>query len=262
MLRSGFLSLLILTFTFLSGCGDDENTLRVGTMAGPESDLVDVAKEIAKEKYSLNIKVLSFTDYSLPNTALADGSIDVNVFQHAPYLEVINKTRDYNLVSVGQTFIYPMGLYSKRIQKLSDLPLDATIAIPNDPTNKVRALHLLAKAGLIKLSNSDDFIDLHNIIENPKQLRFKALNAGQLPRALDDVDIAAINTNYALASGLSPTKDSLYKEEKDSNYANIVVVRAADQDNESIKMFLDAMHSPAVVAKAKELFGENAIIAW
>lgn len=259
-----FFSLILLFSVLISSCSDDKNTLKVGTISGPETDLIATAKQVAKDKYNLNVKIVSFGDYSLPNTALADGSIDINIFQHYPYLAATNKARGYNLVSVGKTFIYPMGIYSKRHKNLTDLPVGATIAIPNDPTNEARALYLLEKAGLIKLSNSNStyFITENDISKNPKNLKIKSLNAAQLPRVLQDVDAALINTNYAVPAGLSPSKDALYSENKDSAYANIIAVRENDKNNAQILQFVNAVQSPEVAEKAHQLFGETAIAVW
>ena len=256
-----FLNILLI-LTLLSACSEKQPTLKVGTIAGPETELIMIAKQVANQRYHLPVEVISFTDYNLPNTALADHSIDMNIFQHAPYLAATNNTRGYHLIAVGKTFIYPMGIYSKRYQALQALPKNGRIAIPNDPTNEARALQVLAKAGLIQLSKADFFVSTQDIIANPKNLSFIPMNAAQLPRVVDEVDAAVINTNYAIPAGLYPSKDALFQETKDSDYANLIVIRSQDQNDPNIQTFVKAIQSPEVIAKARELFGNNAIVAW
>lgn len=250
-----FLSLLTIA------CSKDKNSIIVGTIAGPETTLMEAAKKVAKKKYGLTINIKTFSDYIIPNIALNDGSIDANVYQHLPYLKATIKARGFKLVSIGKTFIYPMAVYSNKIQSLRFLTNKAIVAIPNDPSNEARALLLLQKAGLIKLSKQFDATVL-DITDNQKQLQFKTLNAAQLPRVLNDVDIAVINTNFAIASGLSPHKDSLFMEDKDSPYANIIVARTQDKNSIKLKYLVDALHSKTVVEKAKVLFNSQAIPAW
>jgi D-methionine transport system substrate-binding protein len=241
----------------------DPNVLRVGTIAGPETQLVEVARDVAYDKYGLQVEIIEFEDYVLPNTALNDGVIDVNVFQHLPYLEAYKKQRAHPLVVVGQTFVYPVGLYSKKHTSLEALPMKAKIAIPNDASNEARALILLQAAGLITLKESSDFqLTPKDIVENPRSFQFVALDAAQLPRILTDVDAAVINTNYGLAAGLIPNRDALYVENADSPYANLIVVREDHQDDQNIQLFIHAMQSKAVLKKAEELFQGTALPAW
>ncbi len=249
----------------LLGCHSQSKNeiLTVGAMSGPEAQLVVAAQEVAKEKYNLPVKVVTFDSYNIPNAALAEGSIDVNVFQTLPFLQVQEKARGYKLAVVGKTFIYPMALYSKHLTSLSALKDGARVAIPNDPSNEGRALLLLQKAGLIKLKKDVGFDGtLLDIISNPKHLKIITLAAAQLPRSLDDVSLAAINTTYASLIGLSPKNDALFAEGVDSPYANLIVIRKGEINNPEIKLFVKAMNSPAVAAKAKELFGDGAIVAW
>lgn len=253
--------LLIIISSLLIGCKSNKDEIKVGTIAGPETALMEVAQQVAKKKYNLDINIKTFSDYVIPNVALNDGSIDANVYQHMPYLEAMVKSRGYELVSIGKTFVYPMGLYSKKLKDISEIPTQATIAIPNDPSNEARALLLLQKAGLIKLSKTFDATVL-DITQNPRKIQFKTLTAAQLPRVLSDVDAAIINTNYAIINELSPDKDSIYLEGKDSPYANIIVVRKKDQDNPKLKQLVKALNSPEVAEKAKEIFKKHAIQAW
>lgn len=237
------------------------NTLTIGTIAGPESDLVRVAKTVAHDKYDLNIRVVEFSDYNLPNAALNDGSIDANVYQHLPYLEASIKAHHYLIEPIGRTFLFPAGLYSQKTKSLEALPDRARIAIPNDPSNEARALRLLVEAKLITLNESPT-PSVQDIIENPKKIRIKTLDAAQLPRILPDVDAAVINTTFAIPAGLNPSRDALISESQDSPYANLVVIQTNTKKRAQLEHFVEALHSDAVKAKAQQLFGNAAIIAW
>lgn len=257
--------LIIIIFALtLTACGSqDKNTLKIGTIAGPDSQLMEVAKQVAKEKYGLNLKIVEFTDYVEPNAALNDGSIEANVFQHQPFLDQQIKDRNYKLVAIGKTFIFPMGIYSNKIKTVSDVKEGALVAIPNDPSNEGRALLLLQKAGLIKLQNSAGLFATPTSIEsNPKKLKFKELDAAQIARSLPDVDIAVINSNYAIPAGLYPTKDAIFHEGTDSPYANIIVIRTDETNDPRMKQLVAAIQSAEVVNAAKQIFNDQAIPAW
>jgi len=259
ILKKIILSLSLITLT---ACNSQDDALKIGTISGPETTLMETAKDVAKEQ-GLNVKIVEFTDYLQPNTALNEGSIDANMFQHQPYLDKQVKDKGYKLVSVGKTFVYPMGIYSKKISNISEIKPKSTVAIPNDPSNEGRALLLLEKTGLIKLDkNAGLYATPKDIIENPKNLKFKELDASQGPRSLPDVAIAIINTNYAVVAGLSPTKDALLLEDKDSPYANIIVVQSDKKDDPKIKQLVTAIQSKEVKEKAKEIFKDQAIVAW
>ena len=258
------LILLSLTMFLLTACSHKEkaNEVSVGTIAGPETELMDVAKKVALQQFGLHVKIITFTDYAIPNQALAEGEIDANAFQHYPFLLSQIKSHHYDLAAVGDTFLYPMGLYSKTIKQLSDLPLGARIGIPNDPSNEARALLLLQKAGLITLKPHVTInATTQDIASNPKHLKLVALDAAQLPRALQDVALAAINTNYAVPAGLSPSK-SLFEEKIDSPYMNLIVARAGEKNKTKIKELVEAYQSEAVLSKAKELFGDAAVAGF
>lgn len=256
--------LLLFLFVSVAACqSHDKNVLKVGTIAGPETQLMEVAKQVAKDKYGLDVQVIEFTDYLQPNAALNDHSIDANMFQHQAFLEQQIKDHGYQLVTVGKTFVYPMGIYSSKVKTLQAIPNGALVAIPNDPSNEGRALLLLQKAGLISLKKSAGlYATPADIEKNPKKLKFKELDAAQLARSLPDVSIAAINTNYAIPARLSPDKDAIFKETNDSPYANIIVVRAADVNNPRTKELVEAIQSEAVLNAAKEIFNGYAIAAW
>lgn len=256
---------IIATLFLVSACHQQrpDNELYIGTIAGPETELMEVAKTVAAEQFNLKLVIVQFNDYSLPNQALADGSIDANLFQHQPYLDATLQAKHYPLTSLGKLFIYPMAVYSAKHKSLSELKDNAIVALPNDPTNETRALLLLQQSGLIKLKPTNNpLITLQDIAHNPKALHFKELDAAQLPRVLPDVDIAVINTNFALLAGLNPTDHGLLKEAASSPYANIVVVRTSEKAAPKFQQLLEALRSPAVLAKAEVLFKHQAIPAW
>jgi D-methionine transport system substrate-binding protein len=254
--------LVIILSLILSACSKpDPNTLTVGTIAGPETELVKVAQTVAKNQYGLIIKIIEFSDYNLPNEALRDGTLDANVYQHLPYLTAASKAHGYDFDVIGKTFVYPTGLYSNKFKTLAELPNNALIALPNDPSNEARALLLLQKAQLITLKTSDS-TTLSSIASNPKQLRFKELDAAQLPRVLADVDAAVINTTFAIPAGLKPSADALVIEDKDSPYANVIVVRHDNDNQARLDLFVKALNSQDVKQKAHALFGDAAIVAW
>lgn len=255
------LSIFTLLLTLVACGKPSPNTLVIGTVAGPETDLVETAQKVAQKRYDLKIKIVEFNDYNLPNEALRDGSLDANVYQHLPYLQVASQAHGYDFEVIGKTFIYPTALYSKKIKKLENLPNKATIALPNDPSNEARALVLLQNAGLITLKEKSHHATVQDIASNPKNLRFKELDAAQLPRILPDVDAAVINTNFAIPAGLNP-KTALFSENKDSPYANIIVARRDSEKKEKLQQFVNAMNSAEVQKKAQEIFGDAAISAW
>jgi D-methionine transport system substrate-binding protein len=211
---------------------------------------------------SLILKLLGFSAMSAA-VALSQGDIDANSFQHQPYLDNMVKDRQYDLVNVAKTVIFPMAIYSKKIKALNELKPGATIAIPNDPTNGGRALMLLEKQGLIKLKPGTGFkAAAADIAENPKNFKIKELDAAQVPRSLEDVDLAAINTNYAMTAGLVPSKDSLAIEAGDSPYANIIAVKAKDKDNPVIAKFIKIYQSEEVKKFVNEHFKGSVVVAW
>ena len=253
-----------LTALGLSACQPEKpKVLKVGTIDGPETQLMTVAAEVAKKKYNLDVVIVPFTDYNTPNTALNDGSIDANAFQTVPFLDDQEKAKGYQFAVVGKTFIYPVGIYSQKIKDINQVPDNAKVAIPNDPSNEARALLLLQKANLITLKPGAGVSATKlDIATNPKNLQLVELDAAQLPRALPDVDLAVINTNYAVPAGLSPIKDAIFHEDANSPYANIVVVRTKNEKDPRFTQLVDALHSDEVKAEARKLFGDGAIPAF
>lgn len=249
----------------LVGCGQKEENkpLKVGAIAGAEAQLVETAAKVAKEKYGLTVEVVTFSDFATPNVALNDGSIDVNAFQHKPYLDSQIKDRGFKLVAVGNTFVYPIAGYSKKIKNISELNEGAQVAVPNDPTNLGRSLLLLQKQGLLKLKEGSGLsATVLDIVENPKNLKIVELEAAQLPRALEDVELAVINTVYASQVDLQPTRDGLFVEDKESPYVNLIVARENNQNDEKVKNFVKAYQDEAVFKKATELFNGGVVKGW
>lgn len=223
----------------------DDNTIIVGASANPHAEILNnaVKPALEKEGYKLDVKV--FNDYVLPNKGLSEKSLDANFYQHVPYLEEYNKKNNTDLEYTVKVHLEPMGIYSDKIKKLSDLKEGAVVAIPNDPTNESRALQLLAKEGVIKVADKK-LLTKNDITKNPKRIEIKELAAEQLPTALKDVEIAVINSNYALQAKLNPTKDVIAVESKESPYANVIAVRPDNKDSEKIKALNKAITSPEV----------------
>lgn len=253
--------ILALILSLVACSKPSPNTLTIGTISGPETELVEVAKEVALKDYGLTVKIVEFNDYNLPNEALQDGSLDANVYQHLPYLQAAMSAHGYDLEVLGKTFVYPAGIYSTKIKSLKKIPEKALIAIPNDPSNEARALLLLQKAGLITLKKTKTATTA-DIATNPKQLQIKELDAAQLPRVLGDVDAAVINTTFAIPAGLSPSRDAIFVEGKDSPYANLIVIKKNSDKKPQLEQFMQAFHSKEVTDQAKILFGDAAIPAW
>lgn len=242
---------------------EDKTSIKLGTMEGEESDVWKVAVEEAK-KQGLNIDLVYFSDYALPNEAVNSGDIDANSFQHKPYLDAQVEQRGYKLSIVGYTVLFPMGVYSHKIKDIKDLREGGIVGVPNDPSNGGRALRLLNDMGLIKLKDPSNVLASKlDIVENPKKLEIRELDAGMLGRAIDDFDIAVVNTNWALTTGLKPEKDAIAWEKAENNpYNNIIVVRTADKDEPWVKKLVAAYNSEPVRAKIKEVFGLTAKTSW
>ncbi len=240
---------------FAAGCGSSagtsqmENTkkeIKIGVTAGPHAEVgEEVAKEAAKQ--GITLKVVEFNDYVQPDKALAEGDLELNSYQHQPYLDNIVQKQGMKLVSIGKTILLPMAVYSHKYKSLQEVPEGAQVTIPNDPSNGARALLLLQQAGLIRLKNGNSVeAAVGDITENPKHLKFVELDAAQISRSLEDTDVACVNTNYAIPAGLNPQKDAIYVESKDSPYANVLVVRQGDENNETYKKILQIYQSEAV----------------
>lgn len=243
----------------LAGCGNSSTpassssaasgskTLKVGATAVPHAEILEVVKPIL-EKEGITLDIVEFNDYVQPNLALNDKELDANFFQHEPYLNnFMEEHKEVKLKNVLGVHIEPMGIYSKKIKDLKDLKDGAMIAIPNDPTNGGRALLLLQKAGLLKLKDGvNEKATVQDIAENPHNFKFQEVEPAQVPRTLDDVAAAVINTNYAMQVNLVPTKDALFMEDSTSPYVNILVVREGDENRPAIQALIKALKSPEV----------------
>lgn len=238
------------------------DTIKMGVSAGPHAQIMEEVKKVAKDK-GLDIEILEFTDYVVPNQALADGDLQANSFQHQPYLDNQVKDRGFKLISVGQTVNFPMGIYSKKVKSLDALKEGASIAIPNDPTNGGRALLILADKGLITFKEGAGLkVTPADVVENPKKLSFAELDAAQLPRSLDDVDASVINTNYALEGGLDPAKDPIAREGEKAPYINVIAVREQDKDKPWVKTLVESYHSAPVKDFILTKFKGAVVPAW
>jgi D-methionine transport system substrate-binding protein len=238
----------------LAGCGGkaksggDPNTLTVAATAVPHAEILDFVKP-ALEKQGVHLDVRVFNDYVQPNTQVAEGRIAINYFQTEPYLAEFNKAHGTKLVTIAGVHVEPFGAYSRKWKRLADLPDGATIAIPNEPSNSGRALQLLAKSGLVTLRDPKSISATpKDIVANPKNLRFRELEAATLPRVLDQVDLALINTNYALDAGLNPTRDALAIEGKDSPYVNFIVGPESARADPKVQKLVAALRTSEVKA--------------
>ncbi|QIW16100.1 DL-methionine transporter substrate-binding subunit [Pasteurellaceae bacterium RH1A] len=239
-------------------------SIKVGVMSGPEHTVAERAAEVAKEKYGLDVEFVLFNDYALPNTAVSKGDLDLNAMQHKPYLDKDSSSKKLNnLVIVGNTFVYPLAGYSKKIKNISELADGATIAVPNDPSNLARALILLEKQGLIKLKdNTNLFSTSLDIIENPKKLKIREVDTSVAARALDDVDLAVVNNTYAGQVGLNTQDHGVFVESKDSPYVNIIVARKDNQDSKAVQDFVKAYQTEEVYQEAQKHFKDGVVKGW
>ncbi|MFJ4496186.1 MetQ/NlpA family ABC transporter substrate-binding protein [Pseudomonas atacamensis] len=237
---------LIAAFAAVAAFSAHAETLTVAATPVPHAEILEFVKPaLAKEGVDLKVKV--FTDYIQPNVQVAEKRLDANFFQHQPYLDEFNKAKGTSLVAVTGVHLEPLGAYSSKLKDLKDLPGGANVVIPNDATNGGRALLLLAKAGVITLKDPSNILStLKDIEQNPKDLKFRELEAATIPRVLTQVDLALINTNYALEAKLDPSKDALVIEGNDSPYVNILVSRADNKDSDAMKKLAAALHSPQV----------------
>ncbi len=243
---------LTLSVAALSGCGSstaskDDKKIVVGASSTPHAEILEAIKsQIEAKGYTLEIRV--FSDYVLPNTALDSGDIDANFFQHLPYLENFNEENKTELVSAAGVHFEPFGIYSNKIKSLDELKEGDIIAVPNDTTNEARALLLLQDNGILTLKEGAGInATTKDITENPLNLEFKELEAAQIARALPDVAAGVINGNFALQAGLSASKDAIVSESLESlaakTYENILAVKKGHENDEGIKVLVEALHS-------------------
>jgi len=239
-----------------------ETSLVIGVTAGPHEEIMEKVKEIAaRDGLAIDIKV--FTDYVLPNIALAEGDLDINSFQHKPYLDNFKSERSLDLIEIANTVNFPMGIYSKDLTSLSDLKEGDSVALPNDPTNGARALILFESANLIKLADNVGVeATVLDIVENPLNLNFVELEASQLPRQLGEVDAAAINANYAIEHSYVPTEDSIFLEPSDAPWVNVIAVRTENKDDVVLDKLVTIYQSEEVRQFIVDRFQGSIIPGW
>lgn len=263
---------IVTTVGLLAGCGADasksaapaeKNEITVGINPGYGDQIMDVVKQEAA-KQGLKVNVKAFNDYITPNQALANGDIDLNVYQHQPFLDAFNAKNGTNIVSIGKTYLAPLALYSHKYKKVADIPDGSTIAIPNDPTNGSRALEILQKADLIKLDPKKDpmKVTVQDIVDNPHHFKISELEAAQLPRSLDDTAASVINAGYAISIGLNSAKDGIAVEADTSPYVNIIAARAKDKDNPTYQKFVKIFQSEAVKDYINTQFKKALVPVW
>lgn len=256
------LSFLSFGISYVSAATAGE-TIKVGITSGPSVQVLEVAKKLAKEKYDLTIKVVSFADYQIPNEALNSGDIDANIFQTVSFLKQATLKKGYKLAIVGNTFIYPMGIYSQKIKKITEIGDKSSIVIPNDPSNQGRALLLLQNAGLIHLKKGVGETPTKNdIVSNPKNLQISTVDAAQAARSATDVTAVVLNNDFVLNAGFKPA-DALFKENPKTAepYINVIVVREVDKNKKVFQDLKSVMNSEEVRKKTEDLF-PGAVQAW
>ncbi len=270
-------SLLVLVISVLAACGESSSSgskdekaeglysdekLVIGVTAGPHEQILEKVKELA-EKENLNIEIKVFTDYVMPNIALDEEELDLNIFQTEPYFNAFKEDRNLDLIKSFDTVTFPMGVYSLKVKDVSELKDGAKIGLPSDPTNSGRALLLFEKAGFIKL-NPDTGINstVKDIVENKNNYEFIELDSAQIARQLEELDAAAINTNFAIEAGFTPSEDAIFIEPKDSPYVNHAAVRTENKDDEVLTKLADIYRSEEIAKFVEEEFKGSVIPSW
>ena len=254
-------SLALAASLLLAGTASAEK-IKIGVTPGPHAQILEAVKPIAAKK-GLDIEIVEFSDYVVPNAALEAGELQANSFQNLPYLDNQKADRKYKIEPVGLTVNFPLGIYSKKFKSWDQVPAGSTIAIQNDPTNGGRSLLLLQDKGVIKLKPGVGYKPtVADIVENPLKHKIVEVEAAQTPRALDDVAAAAINTNYATQAGLDPTKDAILKEDAKGPYVNLLAVRTADKDKPWVKLLVESYQTPEVKEFVLTKFKGAVLPAW
>jgi len=238
-------------------------TIRVGIVSGPQVHVMALAKKLAKDQYQLDIETVVFTNYQIPNEALNSGDIDANIFQTNAFLQKSVEFYKYDLDVIGNTFIFPMGIYSKKIKKLSEIKSGALITIPSDQSNQARALRLLKQADLIDIkAGHEENPSLKDIVENPKRLSIRALDAAQIARSAIDADAVVLNNDFVLSAGFQASQ-ALFKEDPNhaTAYINVIVAQTKKKNNLELKQLVQVMHSTQIIKKTQEL-NPGALKAW
>ena len=240
----------------------EDKSIKVGIMSGEDEDVWRVVvAEAAKQ--GLKIETITFNDYTQPNEALERGEIDANAFQHKPYLDNQISQHGYHIVPVGYTGVWPIGLYTKKFKAVAELPEGAVIGVPNDPSNEGRALRVLQNEGLIKLKDGTGILaTIADIVENPKKVEIKELDAGVVGRAITDLDAAVVNTDWALKSGLSPDDRIAQEPVADNPYRNFIAVKAGSENEAWVKTLVAAYQNDAVKAEFDKVYKGTGISAY
>lgn len=269
------LSIVLIT-SLLVACGaDDEQeevetstedeeryTLNVGVTAGPHEQVMEKVKEVAEDN-DLDIEITVFTDYVIPNIALAEGDIDANSFQHGPYLADFKEENDLDITEAAKTVNFPMGIYSTSVDDVADIQEGDKLGLPNDPTNAAHALFIFEEAGLITLEeDAGHTASVKDIAENPLDLEFVELEAAQIPMHLDEVVAAAINTNYAIENDYTPADDAIYLESLESPWVDLIAIRTEDAGDPAIDKLIESYHSDEVKEFIEEEFPGSLIPTW
>jgi D-methionine transport system substrate-binding protein len=237
------ITLCALTIWFLLGCQNQEKILRVAATPVPHAEMLEAIQSDMKEK-GIRLEIIEVDDYNLPNRLLQEKQVDANFFQHEPFLKIQEKEFGYSFAILARIHIEPLGVYSKKIQSLSQIRQKATVAIPSDPSNEARALRLLEEEGLIRLHENVTLLATPlDIVDNPKKLHFQELDAALLAHVLPDVDLAVIPANFALQAGLCPQRSSLLLESGESPYANLLVVRKGDENRPELQLLAQILTS-------------------
>jgi D-methionine transport system substrate-binding protein len=242
--------------------GEAAEPLKVGTSGGPIAEIIQFAAARAREQ-GLDVKIVEFSDWVTPNEALQSGDIDANLFQHTPFLNNAIATRGYTFTAVAPTFVLPVGLYSKKIAKLGEVHPGTRVAVANDPVNEARGLLLFEKAGLIKLRDgAGEKASVRDIVENPKNLKFLEIEAPQLPRVLDDVELAQVSINYLIASGGDPESLLIADGFGDPRYALQFVARTDKKDDPRLLRFVSIYRSQEVKDYINKKYGRFLVPVW
>jgi len=240
----------------------EDKSIKVGIMSGEDEDVWRVVVAEAAKK-GLAIETITFNDYTQPNEALERGEIDANAFQHQPYLENQIKQHGYHIVPVGYTGVWPIGLYTKKFKAVADLPEGAVIGVPNDPSNEGRALRVLQNEGLIKLKDGTGILaTIADIVENPRKVEIKELDAGVVGRAITDLDAAVVNTDWALKSGLTPEDRIAQEPIADNPYRNFIAVKAGSENEDWVKTLVSSYQNDTVKAEFARVYKGTGLSAY
>lgn len=257
-----FIAPLFFGLVFLTGCTISSGPeLKVAATSVPHGEILEFIKPLLK-KDGINLNIVLVEDYNTPNRALQDGEVDANFFQHLPFLEAQKRDFGYRLSSIAKIHLEPMALYSKKFSNIDELKMGSSVAIPSDPSNQARALKMLEQQKLITLKKVDRDPSVLDIADNVQNIKFLEIDSSMLARTLEDVDAAAITTNFALQAGLSPLKDSLATENAQSSFVNVLVVREGEEERADIQALKKALTSPEVKTFIEEHYQGSIIPAF